>query len=129
MFMQYYDRPKEEKDVYKRKELYMKRYFIGVDQGTTGSTALLIDENWDVVAVKNVEHSQIYPKPGWVEHDPVEIWNAIQTAMAAILRAVGADPLQVVSIGIDNQGETCLVWDKKTGAPIYNALVWQDRLT
>ena len=127
--MQYYDRPKEEKDVYKRKELYMKRYFIGVDQGTTGSTALLIDENWDVAAVKNVEHSQIYPKPGWVEHDPVEIWNAIQTAMAAILRAVGADPLQVVSIGIDNQGETCLVWDKKTGAPIYNALVWQDRRT
>lgn len=67
----------------------MKRYFIGIDQGTTGSTALLIDENWDVVASKNVEHMQIYPKPGWVEHDPVEIWNAIQTAAASVLRRLG----------------------------------------
>lgn len=107
----------------------MERYFIGVDQGTTGSTALLIDENWNVAATKNVEHSQIYPKPGWVEHDPVEIWNAIQTAMAAVLREAGVKPEQVVSIGIDNQGETCLVWDKKTGTPVYNALVWQDRRT
>lgn len=107
----------------------MKRYFIGIDQGTTGSTALLIDENWDVVASKNVEHMQIYPKPGWVEHDPVEIWNAIQTAAASVLREVGAEPEQIVSIGIDNQGETCMVWDKKTGAPVYNALVWQDRRT
>ena len=107
----------------------MKRYFIGIDQDTTGSTALLIDENWDVVASKNVEHMQIYPKPGWVEHDPVEIWNAIQTAAASVLREVGAEPEQIVSIGIDNQGETCMVWDKKTGAPVYNALVWQDRRT
>ena len=107
----------------------MKKYFLGIDQGTTGSTALLIDENWDVVATKNVEHSQIYPHPGWVEHDPVEIWNAIQTAMAAVLRQVGAEPSQVASIGIDNQGETCMVWDKKTGAPVYNAIVWQDRRT
>lgn len=107
----------------------MKRYFIGIDQGTTGSTALLIDEKWDVVAAKNVEHMQIYPKPGWVEHDPVEIWNAIQTAVAAVLREAGAEPEQIVSIGIDNQGETCMVWDKKTGVPVYNALVWQDRRT
>ncbi|MGI5962683.1 MAG: glycerol kinase GlpK [Lawsonibacter sp.] len=107
----------------------MKRYFLGIDQGTTGSTALLIDEKWDVVATKNIEHTQIYPNPGWVEHDPVEIWNAIQTAVAAVLRQVGAKPEQVVSIGIDNQGETCMVWDKKTGQPVYNALVWQDRRT
>lgn len=107
----------------------MKRYFLGIDQGTTGSTALLIDEQWNVVATKNVEHSQIYPHPGWVEHDPMEIWGAIQSAIAAVLREVDAKPEQVVSIGIDNQGETCMVWDKKTGRPVYNALVWQDRRT
>lgn len=94
----------------------MKRYFLGIDQGTTGSTALLIDEQWNVVATKNVEHSQIYPHPGWVEHDPMEIWGAIQSAIAAVLREVDAKPEQVVSIGIDNQGETCMVWDKKPAA-------------
>ena len=107
----------------------MKRYFLGIDQGTTGSTALLIDEKWNVVATRNVEHTQIFPKPGWVEHDPMEIWNAIQAAVAGVLKDVGAQPSQVVSIGIDNQGETCMVWDKKTGRPVYNALVWQDRRT
>lgn len=107
----------------------MKRYFLGIDQGTTGSTALLIDENWKVVATKNVEHTQIYPKPGWVEHDPEEIWDAIQKAVAGVLLEVGASAAQVVSIGIDNQGETCMVWDKSTGKPVYNALVWQDRRT
>ena len=107
----------------------MKRYFLGIDQGTTGSTALLIDEQWNVVATKNVEHSQIYPHPGWVEHDTMEIWGAIQSAIAAVLREVDAKPEKVVSIGIDNQGETCMVWDKKTGRPVYNALVWQDRRT
>ena len=107
----------------------MKRYFLGIDQGTTGSTALLIDEKWNVVATQNVEHTQIYPNPGWVEHDPIEIWGAIQSAIADVLRQVGAKPEQVVSIGIDNQGETCMVWDKKTGQPVYNAIVWQDRRT
>lgn len=107
----------------------MKRYFLGVDQGTTGTTALLIDENWDVVASKNIEHSQIYPKPGWVEHDPVEIWNAMQTAMASVIAQEQILPSQIASIGIDNQGETCMIWDKATGQPLYNALVWQDRRT
>lgn len=107
----------------------MKRYFLGIDQGTTGSTALLIDEQWKVVATRNVEHTQIYPNPGWVEHDPEEIWEAIQRAVAGVLRDVGASASQVVSIGIDNQGETCMVWDKNTGKPVHNALVWQDRRT
>lgn len=107
----------------------MNRYFLGIDQGTTGTTALLIDENWNVVAAKNVEHTQIYPKPGWVEHDPLEIWGAIRRAVADAMMAVGALPCQVVSIGIDNQGETCMVWNKRTGMPVYNALVWQDRRT
>ncbi|MCI2058009.1 MAG: glycerol kinase GlpK [Oscillibacter sp.] len=107
----------------------MKRYFLGIDQGTTGSTALLIDEQWQVIATKNVEHTQIYPKPGWVEHDPEEIWEAIQTAVAAVLKEAMVSPSQIVSIGIDNQGETCMVWDKHTGKPVHNALVWQDRRT
>ncbi len=107
----------------------MTRYFLGIDQGTTGSTALLMNESWKVVASRNVEHQQIYPKPGWVEHDPIEIWDAIQTAIAEVLREVGATPSQVVSIGLDNQGETCMVWEKATGNPVYNALVWQDRRT
>ena len=107
----------------------MNRYFLGIDQGTTGTTALLIDESWNVVAAKNVEHTQIYPKPGWVEHDPLEIWGAIRRAVADAMMAVGVLPCQVVSIGIDNQGETCMVWNKRTGMPVYNALVWQDRRT
>ena len=90
---------------------------------------LLIDEQWKVVATRNVEHTQIYPNPGWVEHDPEEIWEAIQKAVAGVLSDVGAKASQVVSIGIDNQGETCMVWDKNTGKPVYNALVWQDRRT
>ena len=107
----------------------MKRYFLGVDQGTTGTTALLINENWEVAAVKNVEHCQIYPKPGWVEHDPVEIWTAMQSAIASVIAQEQINPSQIVSIGIDNQGETCMIWDKNTGEPLHNALVWQDRRT
>ena len=72
------------------------------------------------------EHTQIYPNPGWVEHDPEEIWEAIQKAVAGVLKDVGATAAQVVSIGIDNQGETCMVWDKNTGKPVHNALVWQE---
>lgn len=107
----------------------MKRYFLGIDQGTTGTTALLIDESWAVVGRKNIEHTQIFPKPGWVEHDPLEIWDAVQRAAAQVLKEQGVLPCQVVSIGLDNQGETCLLWNKHTGMPVYNALVWQDRRT
>ena len=107
----------------------MERYFLGIDQGTTGTTALLLNHRWEVAAVKTVEHAQIYPKPGWVEHDPEEIWNAIQTAAFGVLQAAGVSPSQVVSIGIDNQGETCMVWNRRTGRPVCNAIVWQDRRT
>ena len=107
----------------------MERYFLGIDQGTTGTTALLLDHRWNVAASRTVEHAQICPKPGWVEHDPEEIWAAVQTAVSDVLRAAGASPSQVVSIGIDNQGETCTLWNRRTGKPIYNAIVWQDRRT
>ncbi|MDR2109886.1 MAG: glycerol kinase GlpK [Spirochaetaceae bacterium] len=107
----------------------MAKYYLGIDQGTTGTTALLINEKWEVMAQKNIEHRQIYPKPGWVEHDPEEIWEAIQSAMADVMKQAGAVPGDIIAIGLDHQGETCAVWDKKTGKPIYNALVWQDRRT
>ena len=107
----------------------MERYYLGIDQGTTGTTALLLDHRWNVAASRTVEHAQICPQPGWVEHDPEEIWAAVQTVVSDVLRAAGASPSQVVSIGIDNQGETCTLWNRRTGKPIYNAIVWQDRRT
>lgn len=108
----------------------MGRYFLGIDQGTTSTTALLINEKWEVVARGNQAHRQIYPQPGWVEHDPEEIFRA---CIAAVGKALAACPQcrkeDVVSLGIDNQGETCTIWEASTGRPIYNALVWQDRRT
>ena len=107
----------------------MEHYFLGIDQGTTGTTALLIDERWQVAARVNVEHTQIYPRPGWVEHDPTEIWEAVLQAVDGVLKARGVRGEQLLSIGLDNQGETCMVWNRKTGQPVYNAIVWQDRRT
>ena len=105
----------------------MEHYYLGIDQGTTGTTALLIDERWQVAARVNVEHTQIYPRPGWVEHDPTEIWEAVLQAVSGVLKARGVRGEQLLSIGLDNQGETCMVWNRKTGQPVYNAIVWQDR--
>ena len=108
----------------------MAKYYLGIDQGTTGTTVLLIDENWDVVSRGYKEHTQIYPKPGWVEHDPEEILSAlIEATRQAISGCPECDPKDIVSVGIDNQGETCMAWDRRTGKPIYNAIVWQDRRT
>ena len=106
-----------------------RKFFIGLDQGTTGTTALLLDERWQQVAVCNQEHSQIYPRPGWVEHDPAEIWNAMLSAADTAMKKAGVLPHEIACIGTDNQGETCMVWDRRTGRPIYNAIVWQDRRT
>lgn len=107
----------------------MKRYYLGIDQGTTGTTALLVDENWNEVAHANVEHTQIYPYPGWVEHDPEEIWLAVRSATEKVLKKAGVSPSQIIALGLDHQGETCAVWRKDTGKPVYNAIVWQDRRT
>ena len=107
----------------------MERYFIGVDQGTTGSTALLIDENWNVAATKNVEHSQIYPKPGWVEHNPMEIWSSQLAVAMESMAMLGAGADEIGAIGITNQRETTVLWNKNTGEPVYNAVVWQCRRT
>ena len=108
----------------------MPKYFLGIDQGTTGTTVLLINEKWDVVSRGYCKHKQIYPQPGWVEHDAEEILGA---CLSAVRQAVDGCPdcskQDIVSVGIDNQGETCTVWNAKTGKPIHNALVWQDRRT
>ena len=105
----------------------MKDVIIALDQGTTGSTALLLDESVQVVANANVEFPNHYPKPGWVEHDVSEIWSSIEQAVQAALHSTG--PVNIRALGITNQRETCLFWDKQTGEPIHRALVWQDRRT
>lgn len=104
-------------------------YYLGIDQGTTGTTALLLDEKWNQISRGHVDIRQYYPKAGWVEHDPIEMYDSILEASAQALRAAGAGARQVRCIGLDNQGETIVVWDKQTGDPVYPAIVWQDRRT
>ena len=100
---------------------------LALDQGTTSSRAILFDERARILAVAQREYRQIYPQPGWVEHDPEEIWST-QIAVAAEAIAQ-ADGVEVAAIGITNQRETTVVWDRKTGRPLHNAIVWQDRRT
>lgn len=107
----------------------MKKFYLGVDQGTTGTTALLLDENWQIAGRGYKEHTQIYPQSGWVEHDPMEIWAAILDSTAMALKEANAEASQIACVGLDNQGETCMIWNKRTGKPIHNAIVWQDRRT
>ena len=113
----------------RKEEMIMlkKKYYIGLDQGTTGTTTLLLDEKWNVVARGYKEHKQYYPKLGWVEHDPMEIWQRVIESVDMALSIGGVSADQVSCIGIDNQGETVMMWDKITGEPLYNAIVWQDR--
>jgi len=106
-----------------------KKYYLGMDQGTTGTTTLLLDEKWNLVARGYKEHSQHYPQPGWVEHDPLEIWDSVLASISMALDIAGAKPDEIACIGLDNQGETVMLWDKETGIPVYNAIVWQDRRT
>lgn len=102
---------------------------MGVDQGTTGTTVLLLDDNWNLAASSHKEHKQYYPQSGWVEHDPKEILGQIKEAAEEVMKKAHATADQVECMGIDNQGETIVVWDKVTGEPFYPAIVWQDRRT
>lgn len=106
-----------------------KQYILGVDQGTTGTTTLILNDNWDIVSRGYIEHKQYYPKPGWVEHDPIEIWEKTKQSIQLALDAGGISIKQIQALGLDNQGETVLLWNKATGVPVYNAIVWQDRRT
>jgi glycerol kinase len=105
------------------------KYYLGLDQGTTGTTALILDKNWDIWSKGYNEHTQYYPKPGWVEHDPIEIWEKTKKTIKDALVSGGLMPNDIRCIGLDNQGETVMVWNKNTGEPVYNAIVWQDRRT
>ena len=106
-----------------------KKYYLGIDQGTTGTTSIIFNEEWNISGKGYAEHTQYYPKPGWVEHDPIEIWNKTKESVAVALDQAHIKAKDLRAIGLDNQGETCMVWDKHTGKPIYNAIVWQDRRT
>ena len=105
------------------------KYIMALDQGTTSSRAALIDENQNIVEILNREYPQIYPKEGWVEHDPMDIWSSQYGVMMETIAKSGVNPNQISAIGITNQRETTIVWDKNTGKPIYNAIVWQCRRT
>ncbi|MBK5261785.1 MAG: glycerol kinase GlpK [Peptostreptococcaceae bacterium] len=107
----------------------MAKYYLGLDQGTTGTTALLLDENWNVAAKGYREHTQYYPNPGWVEHDPMEIWDKILESVEMAANIAKVNPSDIKCMGLDNQGETVMLWDKYSGKPVYNAIVWQDRRT
>ncbi len=107
----------------------MSHYLFSIDQGTTSSRAILFDKQHRIVDVEQEEFSQYYPTEGWVEHDPEDIWNTTLKTCQRVLKKTGIAPKQVVGIGISNQRETTIVWDRKTGKPIYNAIVWQDRRT
>ncbi|MBN2898964.1 MAG: glycerol kinase GlpK [Clostridia bacterium] len=106
-----------------------KKYVLALDQGTTSSRAILFNKAGDIVKVAQKEFTQIYPKAGWVEHDATEIWATQSGVAREVLEAAGIRAEEIASIGITNQRETTVVWDKKTGQPIYNAIVWQCRRT
>jgi glycerol kinase len=103
------------------------RYVGSLDQGTTSTRFILFDEQGTMVASHQLEHRQIYPKPGWVEHDPKEIWQRTRLVIAKTMEKAGVLPSQLVGIGITNQRETVLAWNPETGEPYYNAIVWQDQ--
>ena len=107
----------------------MKQYVIALDQGTTSSRCILFDREQNIVGVAQREFTQIYPKPGWVEQDPMEIWSSQSSVLTEVLAQTGIAPTEVAAIGNTNQRETTIVWDKATGRPIYNAIVWQCRRT
>ena len=107
----------------------MSKYVAAIDQGTTSTRCILFDHGGNIVAVDQKEHEQIFPKPGWVEHDAMEIWVNTQEVMRGALENANATSADVAAIGITNQRETTLVWEKGTGKPVYNAIVWQDTRT
>ena len=105
------------------------KYVIALDQGTTSSRAILIDEIGNLIDIKQKEFSQIFPNRGWVEHDPLEILSSQIKVFEDLLSSNSIDPKSIISLGITNQRETTVLWDKDTGNPLYNAIVWQDKRT
>lgn len=106
-----------------------EKYVAAIDQGTTSSRCIIFDHGGAIVAVDQREHRQIFPKPGWVEHDATEIWSKVQAVVAGALAKAGLRPDQLSALGITNQRETTVLWDRATGKPVHNAIVWQDTRT
>ena len=107
----------------------MKKYIMALDQGTTSSRTIIYDKNGEIISVAQKEFTQIFPHEGWVEHDPMEIWSTQMLTAQEALRNANLTYRNIAAIGITNQRETTIVWDKKTGEPVYNAIVWQCRRT
>ena len=105
------------------------KYVLAIDQGTTSSRAIVFDHSGQIVATGQKEHEQIFPRAGWVEHNPVEVWNNVRAVVAEALSSASVNHQEIAAVGITNQRETTVVWDKKTGEPVYNAIVWQDTRT
>ena len=106
-----------------------EQYTMAIDEGTTSTRAMIIDHDGKEVAASQKEFPQYFPQPGWVEHNAEEIWQTVQTTIASAFISSSIRPDQIAGIGITNQRETTIIWDKKTGRPIYNAVVWQSRQT
>ena len=107
----------------------MKKYVMALDQGTTSSRCVLFDHQGNICSMAQKEFRQIYPEPGWVEHDPMEIWSSQLAVAAEAISKIGATGTEIAAIGITNQRETTVVWNRHTGLPVYNAIVWQCRRT
>ncbi len=107
----------------------MAKYLLSLDQGTTSSRAILFDEHQKIVGISQKELTQHFPKEGWVEHNPMEIWSSQYAVMMEVIAQTGIEPRDIAGIGITNQRETTILWDRETGMPIYNAIVWQCRRT
>jgi glycerol kinase len=107
----------------------MTKYVAAIDQGTTSTRCMVLDHGGNVVGMDQLEHQQIYPRPGWVEHDPLEVWAQTQAVVKAALERAGASAGDLAAIGVTNQRETTVVWNRQTGKPYHNAIVWQDTRT
>ncbi|HCO63004.1 MAG TPA: glycerol kinase, partial [Clostridiales bacterium] len=107
----------------------MQTYLLALDQGTTSSRAILFDQAQNILGITQKELTQLYPREGWVEQDPMEIWSSQYSVMMELLAQSGVDPRHIAAVGITNQRETTILWDKHTGRPIHNAIVWQCRRT
>ena len=107
----------------------MAEHVLALDQGTTSTRAIVFDAQGQVVSTAQREHEQILPRAGWVEHDPVEIWTGAEWVLSSALAQARLSPSDIAGIGITNQRETAIVWDRRTGRPVHNALVWQDTRT
>lgn len=107
----------------------MGKYLLAIDQGTTGNTALILSDDLTIISKVNKEFPQIYPNQGWVEHNPEDIWNGVKDVVTEALKNANLSPEDIAAIGITNQRETTIVWDKESGKPVYNAIVWQCRRT